>query len=186
MKTTHIPALFGFVMLALVVGLELNQPPPALLNPDPHALNFVDDERVQFHGLPFIAERAAIRAAFGAPDRVYTYINDFTGNSEVWVYGRSEVSFHDDDGDRGTFDIQDARYPVKIGTLTLRVGESAAPLATAFPISWRNLGPMETEYGPSVNDWFHLSLSDDDVEILVIAIDGDGKIVRIASTVIRV
>ena len=37
--TTNIQALFGFVMLALVVGLELNQPPPTLLNPDPHALN---------------------------------------------------------------------------------------------------------------------------------------------------
>ena len=153
MKTTHIPALFGLVMLALVVGLELNQPPPTLLNPDPHALNSVPSNQVLFNGLPPIfAKRDAIRAAFGAPDRVYTDIDDYIGNSEVWVFGRSEVSFHDDDGDYGTFRIKDARYPVKIGTLTLRVGESAAPLATAFPISGRNRGPMETEYGPSVND----------------------------------
>lgn len=92
MKTTHIPALFGLVMLALVVGLELNQPPPTLLNPDPYAINSVDRELVRFHGLPIGAGKAAVRTAFGAPDRVYTDINDFTGNSEVWVYGRSEVT----------------------------------------------------------------------------------------------
>ena len=186
MKTAHIPALLGLVMLALVVGLELNQPPPTLLNPDPYAINSVDRKLVRFHGLPIGAGKVAVRAAFGAPDRVYTDINDYIGNSEVWVFGRSEVSFHEDDGDYGTFDIKDARYPVKIGTLTLRVGESAAPLATAFPISWRNRGPHETEYGPSVNDWFHLSPTDSDVARIVIEIDGDGKIVRIGSTVIRV
>ena len=160
--------------------------PPTLLNPDPYAINSVDRELVRFHGLPIGAGKAAVRAAFGAPDRVYTDINDFTGNSEVWVFGRSEVSFHDDDGDYGTFDIQDARYPVKIGTLTLRVGESAAPLATAFPISWRNRGPIEMQFGPSINDWFHLSLTDSDVALIVIEIDGEGKIVSIVSYLISV
>ena len=182
MKTTHIPALFGFVMLALVVGLELNQPPPTLLNPGPYAINSVDRELVRFHGLPVGAGKAAVRNAFGAPDRVYTDINDYIGNSEVWVFGRSEVSFHDDDGDYGTFRIKDARYPVKIGTLTLRVGESAAPLATAFPISWRNRRP----HRDTGNLWLRLSLTDSDAALLSIEIDGDGKIVRIASDVIRV
>jgi hypothetical protein len=123
-----------------------------------------------------------VRTAFGAPDRVYTDINDYTGNSEVWVYGRSEVSFHEDDGDYATFYIQDARYPVRIGTLTLRVGESAAPLATAFPISWRNREP-DRDTG---NLWLTLPIDDSDVAFLDIVIDGDGKIVRIMSGIQRV
>jgi hypothetical protein len=181
MKTTHISALFGLGIFAILLGMELIQPPTPIAI-DPQARNTVDRELVRFHGLPIGAGEAAVRTAFGPPDRVYTDINDYTGNSEVWVYGRSEVSFHDDDGGYGTFDIKDARYPVKIGTLTLRVGESAAPLATAFPISWRNRRP-DRDTG---NFWLALPIDDSDVALLLVEIDGDGKIVRIASAVQRV
>lgn len=64
----------------------------------------------------------------------------------------------------------------------LRVGESAAPLASAFPISWRNREP-DRDTG---NFWVTLPIADSDVDLLIVLIDGDGKIARIASSVIRV
>jgi hypothetical protein len=175
-----------FPVAGILVWFAGIQPPTELVSTDPYASNTVSSDQIRFNGLRSMSDQASVRATFGEPDRVYTYHNEDLGDEIIWVYGRSEVSFHQDDHGFGTFLIKDARYSVKIGTLTLRVGESAAPLATAFPISWRNRRPIEMEFGPSLNEFMHLNINESDITHISIEIDGDGKIVSLASYVQRV
>jgi len=175
-----------FPVAGILVWFAGIQPPTELVPTDPYASNTVSSHQIRFNGLRIGAIQAEVRATFGEPDRVYTKEPDDIGVEVAWVYGRSEVLFHEDSGYRAHYDIRDARYPVKIGTLTLRVGESAAPLATAFPISWRNRRPIEMEFGPSLNEFMHLNMNESDITHISIEIDGDGKIVSLASYVQRV
>lgn len=174
---------FGLGILVWIAGI---QPPTELGPTDPYANNTVSSDQIRFNGLRSMSDQASVRAAFGEPDRVFTYNNEDLGDEIIWVYGRSEVSFHQDDHGFGTFLIKDARYPVTIGSLTLRVGESAAPLASAFPISWRNRRPIEMEFGPSLNEFMHLNIDESDITHISVEIDGDGRIVSFASVVQRV
>jgi hypothetical protein len=175
-----------FPVAGILVWFAGIQPPTVLVPTDPYASNTVSSHQIRFNGLRIGATQAEVRATFGEPDRLYTKEPDDIGVEVAWVYGRSEVLFHEDSGYRAHYDIRDARYPVTIGTMTLRVGESAAPLATAFPISWRNRRPIVVGFGSSLNEFMLIGMTDSDISYLLVEIDGDGRIVSIASAVQRV
>lgn len=176
----HIIHISGMISIG-IIGWIIIQPlnPPTI---DSNAQNAVTADQVRFNGLPIFADQEAVRSIFGQPDQVHTDINDHSGRSIIWSFGRSRVVFNEQDSGKATFVIRDGSYPVQVGSLVMRVGYPAASLATTFPHSWQNRYTIEEIQG-GTSENVSVGVSDlDDVAVLV-EIASNGVILSIRTSI---